>query len=150
MTYDLVDVGPDTVMGIGDLTLRMTLWIGAWIRSVSLTTCALSDSFCRFSYVNGGRSSPSTLFCSSSNCSWISGRVARRIMIHADVDEDECWPAINSAIIMCATSTSGTGVPSLYVQDIRFQIMSSSFLSTAPLLRSLMMSMYVCAIFFCA
>ena len=43
----------------------------------------------------------------------ISGLVANRSMIHALVDDDECCPAMSSAIMMCAISISGTGVPSL-------------------------------------
>ena len=44
--------------------------------------------------------------------------------------------AIRSAIIMCAISWSGAGLPSLYTHDIRFQIMSSSVFFAPVFLRS--------------
>ena len=38
-------------------------------------------------------------------------------MIHADVDEDDCRPAIKSATIMCATPMSGTRCCNLHGQS---------------------------------
>lgn len=41
------------------------------------------------------------------------GSAARWSMTQELVTEDDSWPAMRSAIIMCAISMSGTGVPSL-------------------------------------
>lgn len=71
----------------------------------------------------------------------ILGVAASHSMIHELAEDDVCCPAISSAIIMCATSWSGTAVPSLYVQPIRCVRMSRPWVSPR-LRRSWIVSVY--------
>lgn len=80
--------------------------------------------FFEIAVLQRGRSEPRALVCSLYSFSVISGSEARRSMIQQLIADEECWPAMRRVIIIWAISLSGIGVPSLYTQRMRFQIIS--------------------------